>query len=187
MADAMTEISLDTLTQAIISDIQAQFSQLQTVEFYSEVRSGMVLPACLLELTEFQDFDDPDPGTDQLSVMARFEARFIIDGIEAHQAKLDIRALSAAFSSWLRLRRWSNPALDGKKLPTGPAQFLGAFPDEFNPGLDKYEVWRVEWQQVLHLGESVWMPEGITPTIIQVSFSPEIGHGSEEDYRPVSP
>ena len=178
MADALTEIDLDILQDAIEADIAAAFPSFANVEFYSETRKGMPLPSCLLELSDFEDFNDPDPATGQQAVMARFEARFIISGVKTKTAKRSIRKLAASFAAWLRLRRWTNPSNPAKKLPTGPAQFLAAEPDPFHPEADQYECWRVEWQQVLHLGETVWKPQPgdeITTTPNDPQAKPNIG------------
>lgn len=179
-------LDLDILQTAITSDIAATFPELKTVEFYAEYRQGMQLPACLLELTEWQDFTDPDPGTEQLSVVARFEAHLIIDGVKTKQAKHSIRKLAAALSLFLRLRRWNDVENSGKKIPTGPAEFLGAYHDQFNPALDQFECWRVEWQQIIHLGSNVWGDDGAIPQRVFVGIAPNIGFGHEDDYIEVT-
>src|SRR5881392_1053749 len=128
-------MDMDALHAAIVADIQAQFPDLQLVEFYrTEERKGMPLPAVLLNLTEFENEPDVDPGTEQLAVTARFEAEIIM-GFRTPNVKREIRKFSAAFAAWLRLRRWTN-------VRTGPAQVIGCYPDDFNPELDQYEVWR---------------------------------------------
>lgn len=192
--NANTEIELAVLHDAIVADIKAQFPDLVTVEFYraeegqgDDERKTLPVPACLLELSEMTTDPDRDPGTEQLAVTATFEARLIIDSFKTLNAKLSIRVLAAAFSAWLRLRRWNNPAVPGKCLPTGPAYVIGAYPDDFSPELDRYEVWRVEWQQEIHLGSTVWNDEGVTPSIPVFSWSPAIGPGHEDDYTEVLP
>ena len=67
-------------------------------------------------------------------------------------------------------------------LPVGAADVLGCRPDDFDPGLEQYECWRVEWQQVIHLGTSDWTSDGATPTDPAVSFVPAIGAEHEADY-----
>lgn len=161
MADALTELDLGDLHDAIVAGISAQFPALQTVEFYREEddrKTPASMPACLLELTEFEKAGaDPDPGTGQLAVMARFEARLII-GFRTPNAKREIRKLACAFASFVHLRRWEG-------VVTGPGEVVGIYHDDFSPELDQYEVWRVEWAHVIHLGESVWKPDGsVAPT-----------------------
>ncbi len=168
--DAKTEVDLVVLHEAIVADIKAAFPELVTVEFYREDRKALPKPACLLELTEFEVLDDEDPGTEQLAVMVKFDAELVI-GFRTPQAKRSIRLLAASLAAWLRKRRWTNYSGTSPKLPTGAAMVIGAYEDDFkimgrdtDHGLEQYEVWRVEWQQIIHLGKTVWTNEGVTPT-----------------------
>jgi len=183
MANAETEINLDQLHQAILDKIAAQFPDLQTVEDYSQSRMRFTAPACFVELTQL-DAGEMDPGTEQLQVAARFEAHLII-GFQQPDAKRSIRMLAGAFSVFLRHQRWG--------LPVGPAQFVAASPDEIAgmgrnaEHLDQYEVWTIEWEQEIHLGQSIWKGDDTLITEIYVGFDPEIGPGHEDDYRQILP
>lgn len=193
MTNANTEVDLGVLHAAIVSDIQAQFPQLRTVEFYREDRQTLPMPACLLELTEMEALPDDDPGTEQLCVMATFEAELCI-GFRTPQAKQSIRLLAAALAAWLRKRRWTNPSGETPKLPTGEAMVVGAYRDDFlaiggqrAQDLEQYEVWRVEWQQRIHLGQTIWTDEGTTPSVVMLGQVPDIGPGNEDKYEQVYP
>ena len=181
MANAETEIDLDQLHQAILNQIATQFPDLQTVEDYSQSRMRFDAPACFVELTQL-DAGEMDPGTEQLQVAARFEAHLII-GFRELDAKRSIRKLAGAFSAFLRNQRWG--------LPVGPAQFVAAAPDEIAgvgrnaEHLDQYEVWTIEWEQQIHLGQSVWKGDDTLITEIYVGFDPEIGPDHEDDYRQI--
>lgn len=177
--DANAFLDLDALHDAIVADIKAQFPDLQTVDFYrTDERKGLPLPAVLLDLTEFEGEPDLDPGTEQLAVTARFEAE-IIFGFRTPNVKREIRKFSAAFAAWLRLRRWTGISTDAAKV-------IGCYPDDFNPELDNYEVWRVEWSQVLYLGNNVWTNDGTIPTTVLAGYVPQIGIGHEDDYTVVA-
>lgn len=179
--NANTFVDIDALHDAIVDDIQAQYPDILTVEFYrTDERKGMQLPGIIIDLTEFEAEPDIDPGTEQLAVCARFEAE-IIFGFRTPNVKREIRKFSAAFASWMRLRRFTRT-----NVHTGPAQVIGCYRDEFNPELDQYEVWRVEWTQVLHLGTSVWTNEGTVPSQVMAGYSPDIGSGHEQDYTKVN-
>lgn len=180
--NANTFCDLDALHAAIVEDIKAQFPDLQTVEFYrTDERKGMPLPAVILDLTEFENQPDADPGTEQLAVTARFEAEIIM-GFRVPNVKREVRKFAAAFAAWMRLRRFTR-----ENVHTGPAQVIGCYPDDFNPELDQYEVWRVEWSTVLHLGNTVWTNEGTIPTQVFLGQAPDIGAGHEDDYTRVVP
>lgn len=193
MANANTTVDLAVLHEAIVSDIQAAFPALATVEFYREDRRELPKPACLLELTELEALPDDDPGTEQLAVMAKFEAELVVS-FRTTKAKQSIRLLAASLAAWLRLRKWSDAANPGKKLPTGPALVVGAYQDDFTvmgaareQDLPQFEVWRVEWQQIVHLGAGVWNDEGETPTTPLLGWKPDIGPGNEGKYVEVVP
>lgn len=183
--DANTNLSLDVLHAAIVADIKAQFPGLVTVEFYREDRKNLPKPACLLTLTEFEASPDDDPGTEQLAVLAHFEAELVI-GFNTLKAKQSIRLLAASLAAWLHNRRWDNPAGTTPKLPTGPCMVGGCYPDDFQPELDQFEVWRVDWQQIVHLGDTVWTNEGVTPSRVFLGQAPEVGTGNEADYVEVT-
>lgn len=185
MADTLTEIDLDALQDAIEADIKAAFPDLKTVEFYGETRSDMPLPACQLDLSEWENYE-PDPGTEQQPVLIRFEARFIIKGVRTKASKRAIRKLAAAFSAFLYQRRWSDAANLGKKIVTGEAKLKSAYRDQFDPQLDQFEVWCVEWEQQVNLGASVWDGAGAAPTKLFIGITPDIGTGHENDYFEVT-
>jgi hypothetical protein len=176
--NANTQIDLDQLHSAIVTAIAAAFPQFQTVATYPEVsdRQTLATPACIIELTEMEAAPEDDPGTEQLAMVATFEARIII-GFRTPDAKRAIRKLAGALAAFVLRKRWG--------LPVGPAEVLDARPDDFSPELDQYEVWRVEWQQVIHLGASVWLDSGVTPADIRVSWVPRVGPPYESEYLPV--
>ncbi|WOH61907.1 hypothetical protein [Bradyrhizobium sp. BWC-3-1] len=178
--NADTAISIEEFHTRIADAIQAQFPDLQTVEFYREDRDAVPTPACLLDMPEFEDAPDVDPGTDQLAVRCRFEADLIL-GFRTPQAKLSARVLAAALAQFIHK--------DLRRIVTrmGPPEAIHAYRSDFKPELDKYEVWCVEWRQVVHLGESVWTNDGVIPTTVWTGISPDIGTGHEDDYTQVSP
>lgn len=180
MANAIIETDIPGLYAAIVASIQAAFPDLQTVEFDRDdsERTVLPVPACLLELTELEAEPDLDPGTDQICVMARFEAELVL-GFRTPAVKRSARVLAAALCAHLhKTRHWPN----GK---AGAIEVMGAWPSQFKPELDQYEVWRVEWRQPLYLGESIWKNDGTTPTEIYYGFTPEIGAGHEADYTKI--
>ena len=193
MANANTEIDLTKLHDAIVADIRAAFPMFELVKFYPGETDGgererLPMPACVLELTEFETQPDDEPGTGQIAVMGSFEAELII-GFRTERAKHAIRHLAAAMGAWLHKRRWTNPDNPDKKLPTGPALVVGAYRDDFsgrtkgerNTDLDQFEVWRVEWRQLFHLGAG-YSEDGVVPVPV-FSWSPEVGLGHENDYQ----
>lgn len=185
MANANTNIDLAELHQAIGDAISAQFPDFKLVEFYREEDdrkrpNALQLPACLLELSEMEPALDEDPGTEQLAVYARFAAHVVI-GFRTASAKVEIRKLAGALAAYINKEKHFH------KLPTGPAEILSIMPNEFNPAMDAYEVWTVEWRCMVHLGDTVWTDEGVTPGAPLYSWVPDIGNGNAHKYQPTIP
>ena len=98
MANAQTVTALADLHDAIVRAIRGQFPTLRTVEAYREDRKSLPTPACLVELSEKEAEDGLDPGTGQLAVKARFEARLILGFRQEGCPKLAVRRLAAALA-----------------------------------------------------------------------------------------
>lgn len=170
--DINTEVNLDTLFSVIEAQIQAKYPTLLTVEFdRDEATAPPAAPACLLELSEW-DQADSDPETGQLAIICRFEARLLI-AFNVQNAKAQARKLAMDFAAWMRRRTWR-----AQGHPSGPAQVVGGYRDDFSPVLDKYEVWRVEWTQEIHIGASVWTGAGVPVTQVFARLEPVPGIGS---------
>lgn len=196
MTNANTEVDLGELHDAIVADIKAAFPGLETVQFYREEdRKTLPKPACILDLSDLEPIPEDDPGTEQLAVMAKFEAELVI-GFRTPEAKLSIRLLAASLGAWLRMRRWSKPGATpgtpGSVYPTGEAQVIGIYQDDFSiygrdsdKGLSQYEVWKVEWQQRIHLGKTFWTDEGVTPDEVYVQG--HVGGSPGDGYDQVVP
>ena len=177
MANAQTVTTLAAVHEGIVSAIREQFPSLKTVEAYRKNRESLPTPACLIELTEMEAEDGIDPGTGQLAVSARFDARLVLGFRQDSNPKLEVRRLAGALAAFAHQRRWG--------CPIGPANIIGCYPDDFDPELEQYECWRVEWRQTIHLGESVWTDGGLVPEPY-LAWAPEAGTGPEADYRPVT-
>lgn len=176
MTDRNTEIDINALHQSIVDAIAAEFPALATVEDHDEARQQLSLPAVLIELTALEPAPDIDPGTEQLAVLARYDAHVII-GFKTTKAKREIRRLTAALAAFIHGQRWGKPV--------GPAEIVDIVPDDFSPALDRYECWLITWQQAVHLGASVWTNDGEIPTVVLASFVPEIGIPNEPVYVPI--
>lgn len=181
--DAQTQITLDEYYVAAVADIRAAFPQFVTVEFDREDRELKAddLPACLLEIDEFEDAPDRDPQTEQWATMARVNARVVL-GFRTGAVKMEVRKAATSLAVWMRKRRFRHPTKPGEALPTGAAEVAGCYRDDFSPELDQFEVWRLEWLQIMHLGATAFPAGGTVPTNPVFSWAPAIGYGHEQDY-----
>lgn len=172
--NADTQIDLDALHDAIVTQLRGAFPELATVDDYPEDRQRIAVPAALLELTEMTAVPDDDPGTGQLALELQFELRYVVGFRGANQGRL-IRRNAAALAHFIQHNQWG--------LPVEPARVMVCEPDAFSPELDQYLVWRIEWAQVVHIGENEWLDTGIPPREVWVGVDPRIGPEHLPDYR----
>ncbi|MCO7516423.1 hypothetical protein NJF44_15670 [Pseudomonas guariconensis] len=165
-------IPLGAVYTAIEEHIKEAIPGLAYVGTMPEGRETIDPPAVVLELAGFEDADK-DPGTGEVAVEARFEARVIVGQEEPNC--LHVAAFVAAqLAVLLRMQSWG--------LPVEFAEFVRAERDWSRPDLDSYAVWVVEWTQVIYLGEEEWPWPNQPPGSLMVGFSPATGAGSEDQY-----
>ncbi|MEX0304353.1 MAG: hypothetical protein AB3N24_18180 [Leisingera sp.] len=170
MAD---NLDLDQLHEAILTKIKEQFPALVTVEDYEADRKGLKVPAILLELVDMEAAPDDDGGSGQLPVISKWAAR-VVFGFAQENVKREVRRLAGALGVLVHQNRWG--------MAVGPAAVTVIGPDAFDPAFDKHEVWAVEWDQQIDLGENVWTGEGVVPVEVKIGYAPEIGPGNEAEY-----
>lgn len=146
-------MDLTALQRAIQQTIQRQLTGVCTCEWYPVMRQALVAPAVLLELAEM--YPAANPGTDELALDLRFEARVVM-AYTRPDAVLATPALALELAGLIDTNTWA--------CPVTPARVVQATPDGFKPELDAYCVWQVDWQQQGRLGSSVWTKGPIDPT-----------------------
>ncbi|WP_264683182.1 hypothetical protein [Wolbachia endosymbiont (group B) of Euphydryas aurinia] len=143
------------LHNAICTTLKKEISVIQTCEVYPAIRKELVAPALFVELVSLES--GKDPGTEELALKARFEARIVVDGT-VEDSSLVVRSLAAEVARVVNKNTWEKNV--------SPAEFLSAEPDGFRPELDAYLVWMVDWSHQLHLGKSIWTENKIKPHTI---------------------
>nr|QXF95178.1 hypothetical protein WOSOC_0040 [Wolbachia phage WO] len=146
------------LHQAICTKLKEEISAIQTCEIYPSIRKELLAPAVFVELSGFEK--GYDPGTEELAMKARFEARIVVDGT-VENSSLVVRSLAAEVARVVNKNTWNVKNVS-------PGEFISAEVDGFRPELDAYLVWMVDWSHQLHLGKSVWEEGKIKPHKIKV-------------------
>ncbi|RDD34031.1 hypothetical protein Wcon_01934 [Wolbachia endosymbiont of Cylisticus convexus] len=146
------------LHQAICSTLKEEISSIQTCEIYPAIRKELVAPALFVELVSLES--GKDPGTEELALKARFEARIVIDST-VENAPIIIRTLATEVARVVNKNTWNVKNVS-------PGEFISGGGDDFRPELDAYLVWLIEWVHYLHVGESVWLEGKIKPHTINV-------------------
>ncbi|MBY6056764.1 hypothetical protein [Leisingera daeponensis] len=168
-----SNLDLDALHEAILDKIREQFPNLLTVEDYDADRKKLNVPAVLLELVDMEAAPDSDGGSGQLPVVSKWAAR-VVFGFQQENVKREVRKLAGALGVFVHQNRWGQPV--------SPATVTIIGPDAFDPDFDRFEVWAVEWDQKIDLGENVWTGEGVVPGVVKIGFTPDIGPGNEAEY-----
>lgn len=146
------------LHQAICSTLKEEIPAIQTCEIYPAIRKELVAPAVFVELVSLES--EKDPGTEELALKARFEARIMIDST-IENAAIIVRSLASEVAKVVNKNTWNVENVS-------PGEFISGGGDDFRPELDAYLVWMVEWVHELHLGESFWLEEKIKPHTVNV-------------------
>ncbi|WP_353286643.1 hypothetical protein [Wolbachia endosymbiont (group A) of Anthophora plumipes] len=146
------------LHQKICTTLKEEIPAIQTCEVYPAIRKELLAPAVFVELVSLEP--GKDPGTEELALRARFEARVVVDGT-VEDSQVVVRLLAAEVARVVNKNTWGVENIS-------PGEFLSAEVDNFKPELDAYLVWLVEWVHELHTGQSMWLETGIIPHIISV-------------------
>jgi len=142
------------LHNAICTTLKREIPEIQTC---AAIRKDLVAPAVFIELASLEP--GKDPGTEELALRARFEARIVIDST-IEDAPIIVRSLAAKVAKVVNKNTWN--------MNISPAEFLSGESDGFKPELDAYCVWLIEWIHELHVGQSIWKEEKIKPHIIEI-------------------
>ncbi|WP_341823226.1 hypothetical protein [Wolbachia endosymbiont (group A) of Clivina fossor] len=145
------------LHQAICNKLREEIPAIQTCEMYRAVRREIIAPAVFVELVSLEP--GKDPGTEELALRARFEARVVVDGT-VEDSQVVVRSLAAEVARVVNKNTW-----DVENVSAG--EFISAGGDDFRPELDAYLVWMVEWVHEIHVGKSIFSG-GVTPHIIEI-------------------
>ncbi|MNJ33027.1 hypothetical protein D3C77_277060 [compost metagenome] len=163
---------LTTLHEAITATIKLAMPVLETVEAYVPANQSTTLPALLHAITGLKP--GIDPGDGRSCIAATFEARILVDS-NLPQASLQAVTLAAQLAVLLRKQFWGLDFVE-------ETQQVQALPVLAIPASPVAVEWRVQWEQVLHLGSVQW-PWPDEPGPMAFAFSPDTGLGNEGSYQ----
>ncbi|MFT4314835.1 MAG: hypothetical protein AB3P11_07225 [Wolbachia pipientis] len=146
------------LHQAICTKLKEEISAIQTCEIYPSIRKELVAPAVFVELSSLEKGDDP--GTEELALKARFEARIVVDST-VENASIIVRSLATEVAKVVNKNTWNVENVS-------PGEFISGGGDDFRPELDAYLVWLIEWVHYLHVGKSIWLGTEVISHTIEI-------------------
>nr|WP_315403068.1 hypothetical protein [uncultured Pseudomonas sp.] len=166
----MNELKL--LSQAITATFQAGVPDFATVEAFSAVNEHTPQPALCHTITAMEA--TVDPGDGRLCILARFEARILVDAQQQHAA-LQAATLAAKSTLVLHKQFWGvdfvAATLNVKAQTAIPAEVPGTL------------EWRVQWQQPVYLGDLQWPWPDQPPGSLLFAFSPDTGPAHKDSYQ----
>ena len=138
---------LDELHTAIVDRLTADLTTVPTCAAYPQLERRITLPAVIVELDELspEDFGWPD-----FSAWAEFTAWCVHDP-SLPSAMLEVRNLAATVAA--RIHQEEDFGFADVLRRT---EVLRVSPDDFNPDLDGYLVWAVQFRIGVRIGEREW-------------------------------
>lgn len=172
--------TIEQLHEAIRAGLAAKLHDVPTVAHYPAAGAALALPAVLVELAQLAPARDP--GSGEMGLLARFQARIICDAA-ASGAALQVRGLAARLALAIHHETWN--------LAIGMAQFVQAAPAPaaFDLDLDPAPeagrlAWLLEWTHEIDLGQPAWPYEDSSGLALMLGIEPETGAGREAHYWP---
>jgi hypothetical protein len=164
--------SMPVLEQAISDAISSALPDVP-IQTYPRRATRLNVPCVLVLCDSFEPMDSD--GTERLLLKSKWLAYCVVAD---HAPNADTTARILAISVGKAVDDIEGKASQGYSK----ASLVGIFEDSFNPDLDGFLVWKVEFDIPIKVGESVWDGTGIIPTQVLVAFGDDIG--VVENYEP---
>ncbi|WP_257835023.1 hypothetical protein [Burkholderia glumae] len=165
---------LDNLRQlhdAIETGLRRCLPDLDRIHAYPKVGKSIETPFVAIELAELEP--GHDDGTGRGPLLARLQARVIVDPL-TDGAELQVRELASRVLQAVHGATWDLPVTPGRQVGS-------ASEDPFQPALETYLVWLVEWEHEFDLGDVFEPPE--KGRSILWGVDPETGPHYMDRYR----
>jgi hypothetical protein len=148
----MTTTFLQNIKNEILSS-----PNIQSCLIYPNARGEIIAPAVFLEITNYGTGDDPATG--ELALTTNVEARIVVDST-IEDAEIVCQSLACEIANLAHLNSFG--------YEISPAKVTGITRDFFKPEFDMYLCWLVEWQHEMHVGNSVWLKNGVPPHSVKI-------------------
>lgn len=175
----MAKITLVELHTAVLTYLK-QATWARFIGSYPKVKTGLVTPALYFAVNAWSR---ADTGTDQLhvdvdcSIYLAVNRSLDIEG--GASPELYARDLADDLTCLVDAQTFG--------LEIEPSVFVSAEVDEFDPEMDDYHVWRIDFSVLLPVGVD---PHDIARAPLKQAWlgkAPDIGEGHEEDYLALLP
>lgn len=136
--------------------------------------SGLITPAVYFTINRCSNAGGNEG---QLSVELDCDLFIVVDaaGSNTERPEIFLRSAMADITQWINGQQFGLPHIE-------PAVFNSGERDEFDPRMDDYLVWRVNYSQVAAFGADPF-PAGAPLKKIWLGEAPDIGSAHVNDYR----
>lgn len=144
-------------------------------DVYPEDKTQLETPAVFMSIS---GWDNQASGDGQLSISLDVDLFVVVDRSSVSIDKPDIyvRAAAADLTQFIQGQQFNLTNVD-------PAIFVSASPDEFDPEMDDYLVWRISYTQNAAIGED---PDASNAALLSEAWlgkAPDIGRAHITDYQ----
>lgn len=175
--------TIEQLHEAIRAGLAAKLHDVPTVAHYPPAGAALALPAVLVELAQLAPARDP--GSGEMGLLARFQARVICDAA-ASGAALQVRGLAARLALAIHNETWNLAIGMAQFVQAGPAPDQGLAPEASSASASETGrlAWLLEWTHEIDLGQPAWPYEDSSGLALMLGIEPETGAGREAQYWP---
>lgn len=170
-----TPILMASYHDAVLSALRG-ISWVVNADDYPEEVTQIDTPAVYFSIVGWENA----PGSDgQLRVEFEHDLFVVVDRSatnEITKPQIYIRTAAADLSQWIEGQTFGLKGLE-------PARFVSAGPDEFDPVMAAYIVWRITFTQVAAMGEDPFESKAGPLKKVFLGKAPNIGSAHVDDYR----
>lgn len=171
-------VHLDSYHAAVSDHIAAELPWLKSVDDYPEQFEKLSTPCAFFGVVDWDRAED-QRMTGELSVVLSCQL-LVVFGQAGQVSSKAVRNAAMAMSVKIDEQRFG--------LEVDPAQFVSAAPWAFDPDLDQYVVWAVNFVHQIEVGEDQFdLVPDFLPSQVNVGQVPKNGADNLDEYEQVAP
>ncbi|WP_227317439.1 hypothetical protein [Cedecea davisae] len=171
-------ISIPNYYETVLSALSG-LAWVRNADSYPEEKTQLATPAVFLSVASWGPGNGASTG--QSSVTLECEMYIVCDRsatTEITRPAVFVQSCAADLTQWIAGHTFNIEGLEG-------AVFKGAEPDAFDPNLDDYLVWRIDFSQDTVMGEDAFVRSGAPLSGVFLGKAPEVGAAHVDDYRQI--
>lgn len=171
-------VSIPNYYESVLDALRG-ISWVRNADSYPEEKTQLATPAVFLSIANWSPGDGVTTG--QSSIALECELYIVCDRSATTEIKrpaVFVQSCAADLTQWIAGHQFDIEGLEG-------AVFKGAEPDAFDPNLDDYLVWRIDFSQGAVMGADPFESKGGPFKGVFLGKAPDIGSAHVNDYRQI--